>query len=365
MRALFITSHRGSLTNVRPEAELFIGLAHAGAQVTVMTQANSVYVARMRAAGIKVIDFEARRKIDLKAIRAIRAELREGRHDILQMFNNRAIANGLLAALGLPVKAVTYRGQTGNISRWNPMCYLTHLNPRVDRIVCVAEAVRQDLLGHSWNPGKLLTIPKGHDLLWYTGIKPADRKTLGVPEGCVLVICVANNRPRKGVPVLIEAANLLGSQSNVHFILVGRGMTAPSLAALIAKTQIPERFHCFEHRDDVLELVAGCQISVLPAIRREGLPKTVIEAMALAVTPIVTSTGGSTELVVNGESGLVVPPGDARALAHAIRTLATDPERCQAMGMAAKRRLATAFTVQDSVADHLRLYRELGASSDP
>jgi glycosyltransferase involved in cell wall biosynthesis len=359
MRVLFITSHRDSLTSVRPEAELFIGLARSGVAVTVMTQGDSVYVGRMREAGIEVIDFESRSRIDFAAIRAIRAELRRSGHDVVQMFNNNAIASGLLAAIGLPVKAVTYRGQTGNISRLDPSCYLTHLSPRVDRIVCVAEAVRRDLLGEVRDPAKLVTIPKGHDLAWYAGVQPADRAALDVPADAVLVGCVANNRPRKGVPVLVEAVALVPAALNVHVLLVGRGMAGPELRALIERSGAAGRFHCFDFRSDVLQLVAACDVSVLASVRREGLPKTVIEAMAVGVAPIVTDTGGSAELVVDGESGLVVPPGDARALAAAIGTLAADRDRARAMGEAARRRLGSSFRVEDSVAAHLRLYREL------
>jgi glycosyltransferase involved in cell wall biosynthesis len=136
-------------------------------------------------------------------------------------------------------------------------------------------------------------------------------------------------------------------------------MTGRDVAALIEDTPAPQRLHCLEYRSDVLELVAACDASVLPSLRREGLPKTVIEAMALGVTPIVTDTGGSAELVLSGESGLVVPPGDAPALAHAIETLAKDRDKCRALGMAARRRLATAFRVQDAVQAHLHLYEDL------
>jgi glycosyltransferase involved in cell wall biosynthesis len=359
MRVLFITSHGDSLTSIRPEAELFIGLARTGVEVAVMTQDDSVYVERMRAAGIRVIGFEPRRRIEFRAIRAIRAELRRGRYDILQMFNNKAIANGLLAAIGLPVKTVTYRGQTGNISRRDPSCYLTHLSPRVDRIVCVAESVRQDLIGKVRKPEKLVTIHKGHDLQWYATVTAADRKTLGVPEGAFLVACVANNRPRKGVPVLIEAIGLLPAALGIHFLLIGRGMSGPDIAGPGGKPAAPRNVHCLGYRSDVLELVAACDALVLPSVRREGLPKTVIEAMALAVTPVVTNTGGSPELVLDGETGLVVPAGDANALARALEWLAADRERCRAMGAAARQRLATRFRVQDAVEAHIRLYRDL------
>lgn len=135
MRVLFITSHRDALNSIRPEAEMFIGLAKAGVELTVMTQDDSVYAEPMRQAGIRLIGYHPARKLGPRAILRIRRELRRGAFDIVQMFNNKAIANGLLAAVGLPVKAITYRGQTGNISRRDPSCYLTHLSPRVDRIV--------------------------------------------------------------------------------------------------------------------------------------------------------------------------------------------------------------------------------------
>jgi len=108
-----------------------------------------------------------------------------------------------------------------------------------------------------------------------------------------------------------------------------------------------------------LSLVAACDATVLPAIKREGLPKTVIESMALGVAPIVTRTGGSPELVVDGVSGLVVPPGDAAALAAAISRLAADPGLARAMGRAARERIAGHFRLEDSIGEHLRLYQEL------
>ncbi|QOJ33199.1 MAG: glycosyltransferase [Gammaproteobacteria bacterium] len=363
MRVLFITSHRDALNSIRPEAEMFIGLAKAGVELTVMTQDDSVYAEPMRQAGIRLIGYHPARKLEPRAILRIRRELRRGAFDIVQMFNNKAIANGLLAAVGLPVKAITYRGQTGNISRRDPSCYLTHLSPRVDRIVCVAEAVRRDLATQVRHPEMLVTIYKGHDLAWYEGVPPATRSGLGVPEDAVLIVCVANNRPRKGVPVLIRAAALLPSDCNACIVLVGRGMTSPEIRQQINDSGCPERFRCFEFRSDALAVTAACDIAVLPSVRREGLPKTVIEAMALGVAPIVSDTGGSAELVVDGESGLVVPPGDPAALAQAIAALCANPSRRRAMGAAARLRLGTSFRVEDAVAAHLALFRQVLATT--
>ncbi len=362
VRVLCISSHRGSLNNVRPEAAWIAGMPGVGIAMTVMTQEDSVCAEQMRAAGCEVIHFETGGKFNIRSIREIRRVLRDGGYQIVHMFNNKAIINGIIAATGLPVKIVTYRGQTGNIKRYDPSCYLTHLNPRVDCISCVSEAVRTDLLAQGIPAQKLVTIYKGHDIAWYDGIKKEDPGALGIPDDAFSIACVANNRPRKGVPVLIESTRHLPADSPVHIILVGNGMTSQAVRDLVATSPIAANFHLIDYRNNVLELVAGCDATVLPATKREGLPKTVVESMALGVTPIVTHTGGSPELVVDGECGLVVPPNDAPALAKAILRLSGNRAENAAMGKKARQRLATHFTLEQSIEGHRRLYESLVAA---
>lgn len=363
VRVVCVTSQAASLTNVRPEAEWFIGLSRAGIDMTVMTEAGSVYADKMREAGIRVVDLAIVRKYEPGVVRRIRAELRERRAHVLHLFNNKAITNGIAAAIGLPVAVVTYRGQTGNIKRYDPTCYLTHLNPRVSRITCVADAVRKDLIANGVRPEKVVTIYKGHDLTWYEGVEPEDLAPLGVPGDAFTVALVANNRPRKGVPVLIDAARHLPPDTRLHFLLVGGGMDSDTIREHVAAGPLADHFHLLGYRDDVLRLVAACDAGVLPATKREGLPKTVIEAMALGLPVVVTRTGGSPELIIDGECGYVVEPGDARGLATALQRLADDPGRARQMGANARRRLAEHFGVAQGVEAHLRLYTELAAAA--
>ncbi|MCC5794991.1 MAG: glycosyltransferase family 4 protein [Chromatiales bacterium] len=351
-----ISSHRDSETAVRPEAELFIGLARAGVSMTVMTQADSVYAGRMAQAGIRIIDFAPQKKLSLAAVRFIRRHLKHERCDILHLFNNRAIANGLLAATGLPVRVVTYRGQTGNVNRLNPLARLTHLSPRIDRIVCVAEAVRRDLVANGVPPDRAVTIYKGHDLAWYEA-PPADLAEFGIAEGACVIGLVANARPRKGIPVLLEAARQLPAEAPCEILLVGSGMER--YAGLTADLPAQVRVHMPGFRRDADRLIAACQVAVLPALRREGLPKSVIEAMVHGIVPVVSDTGGNVELVENEVSGLVVPSGDAAALAAALARLIADPALRARLGAAARTRIATQFSLAQTVARTLAVYREL------
>jgi glycosyltransferase involved in cell wall biosynthesis len=348
MRLLVITSHGDTLNSVRPEAEIFIGLATRGHDVTVMTGAGSPYESRMLDAGITVEHFVPSAKISPAAIRHIRRALRTGGYDAVYSFNNKAITNANFAAIGLPVCVITYRGQTGNIHRFDPSSYLTHLHPRVDRVLCVADAVRDSVRAQHRHPDRVVTVYKGHDLDWYQG-KPASLAEFGVPRDAFVLGCVANNRPRKGVPVLLKAMRLLTAEKRIHLLLIGGGMDSVEIRKLIAATPWPERIHVAGHRSDAPALIAACHASVLPALKREGLPKTVIESMVARVTPVVTDTGGNAELVTDGVCGRVVPPGDPSALAAAIEWLHDNPTERALMGQRARERIQTHFNVKQSI----------------
>ena len=140
MKVLWITSHGDTLNSIRPEAGIALGLARAGVEMHVTTQADSPYAEPMRQAGIRHVPLVPRKKFDGAAAKTIRAYCVEHGIEVLHLFSNKAIGTGLVAARGLPVKVVTHRGRTGNVRRWDPVARLTHLNPRIDRVVCVSEA---------------------------------------------------------------------------------------------------------------------------------------------------------------------------------------------------------------------------------
>lgn len=348
LKLLIISSYTDTWNSVRPEAEIFIGLVKLGVDVTLMTEGGAEYVPRFREHGVKIIDFHPKKKFSWVAIKLIRQELKSGGYDAAYMFNNKAITNGLFAAIGLPTKMVSYRGQTGNIYWYDPSSYLTHLHPRLNAIVCVANAVRDDLRRHSRLPSdNIVTVYKGHSLDWYQEA-PADLSEFGIPARAFVVGCVANDRPRKGLPVLLAATHLLPQDANIHLLLVGGGMDSDAIASLISASPMSDRIHVAGFRKDAPSLIAACSVSVLPSLKREGLPKTVIEAMAYGITPIVSDTGGSAELLANGESGIVVTPGDAKELAGAIQACYEDPQKTVEMGAEAKTRIPRFFSTEKS-----------------
>ncbi len=341
---------------------MFIGMRRAGIELSFICPHSSNSQADLSEAGFRILDIQIRSRIDFAGIRLLRDGVRRGGYNIMHVFSNKALQNGLLATLGIPIRIVAYRGIVGNVSFLDPISWMRFLNPRIDRIICVADAVRDYFL--QMRPTFLrmpverpVTIHKGHSLDWYTAA-PADLQEFGIPPDAFVVGCVANFRPRKGIELLVEVIADLPDDWQVHLLLVGH-MDAPSLTKQIAASPVANRIHRVGHHRDAPSLAAACDVFVLPSIKREGLARSLIEAMAYGVPPIVTDCGGSPEVVVDGVSGLVVPVRDVGAISQAIRQMHEDSEMRQRMGRAARERIGKNFRIEDTIEQTIDLYRSL------
>jgi len=313
---------------------------------------------------VVLVPFEIAHRYDRRAIAKLRAEIAAFEPDILHLFNNRGVLNGLRAARGSDTKIVAYRGNVGNVSCFDPLAWLRYLNPRIDRIVCVSDSVREYLtsirvLGWRLPGEKLVTIHKGHDLSWYAE-PPVDLEPLGIPRGAFVVGCVANWRPRKGVEVLLDACARLPADAPIHLALVGN-MRSSKLLRRIAAHPCRDRIYLLGFRPDAAAVAGAFDIAVLPAVKREGLPKTVIEAMAYGVATVATRVGGVAEIIEDGVSGLIVPPGNAEALAAAIVKLYERPDLRRELGRSGRARIGAAFRIEDTIGRTAELYEDLVA----
>jgi L-malate glycosyltransferase len=357
MRVLVVSDYDDNFNAVRTEGELFIGLHRAGVDVHVMTYGHTPYAARFREAGIRVIDYHPQRKFDREAVRRIRQEIADHDRQIIHLFNNKAISNGIRAARGLPVKVVTYRGYTGNIHWWDPTNYLTHLHPRVDAITCVSDAVREVFDRQLFFPkGKAVTVSKGHDPAWYADVPTGDLREFDFPADAVVVAVVANARAMKGIPYLLDAISLLPPASPARFLLIGRGLDSPATLAALTRQGIRERVVFAGFRKDVLSLVKACDLSLLPSVKGEGLSKVLLESLFLARPTIMTNIGGNRGLAIHNETGLLIPPRDPQAMAEAVNRLVADADLRTQLGTAGKAYISAHYTVARSVQELLAVY---------
>jgi len=185
-------------------------------------------------------------------------------------------------------------------------------------------------------------VPLGIDLDRFASGKPA------LPKDAPLVGNVARLAPQKDHATLIEAARLV---PGARFAIVGDGELR---ADLERRAQgLPVLFT--GARDDVPDLLASFDVFAFPSLY-EGLCVAVIEAQAAGVPVVATPVGGIRETVVDGETGLLVPPRDPRALAAAIRRLLDDRELARRLAGEARRRVNERFSEQRMVEETLRLY---------
>ena len=323
MRVLFITKNSD-----RGESATIIGLREAGVSAIVMADLRSAHVQRIEDAGISVLDVPLDKKLDREALKMIRKIILAEQIDIVHAFTNRTVLHMVLASRGLPVKLVAYRGVIGNVSWLSPLSWVRFLNPRISRIICVAEKIREYLLAlhFLWlalDPDKVVTINKGHDLSWYTA-EPVDLSQFEIPGDAMVVTCTSRLRPRKGLWEMLRALDRTDPGKNIHVLFVGHEGN-DSLLAEVNKLAHPERVHFAGFRKDAPAIMAASDVCALPVLDGEGLSRAVIEAMAYGVPAIVTPVGGNTELIVDGDCGLVVPVGDVPALAQAMEKLCDDP----------------------------------------
>ncbi len=357
MKVLIISDYRDILNSVRPEGELFIGLKQAGVDLTLMTFGDGAFLSEFKKAGIRVIDFHPEKKLSWSAIQLIRAELKRGQYDILHLFNSKAISNGAFAAIGIPVKVLTYRGVIGITKWYNPNSYLKHLHPRVDGITAVSKAIQSYLQTQIFfNKNKVKHFYKGQNLDWYKNVESANLQEFHLPENAFIVTCVANYRRFKRIDVLIKSTHFLPENLPIYFFLIGRNMDATENLKLLKKSPYKNNFHLTGYRKDAINLVKASDVYIQPS-DHEGLGKGILEAMSLGVSPIVTNTGGPAEFVDNEASGLVVPVNNAEAIATAIERLYKDEKLRKKLAQGAQNTIRGRMNIQQSVIDLQQIYK--------
>lgn len=342
----------------RPEAHLFPELAARGVQVDLLCDTTSPYFTPLKERAFPMTHLKLKARIDPAAIGVIRGYLKAGNYDIVHAFNGRALSNTMLASTGMRVRRIGYCGTMGHLSRWDPSAYLAILNPRVDRIVCLSLAVQDYLRSRGLPRERLVQIYKGHDPAWFKAAPRSALGQFGVPDNALVIGCTANTRPIKGVPVLIEAIRRLSPGLPVHLLLVGQNKDQ-ELQALLGNKGVRDRVHLTGFRMDAPELMGACDCFVMPTLRNEGLSKAVMEAMCMGIPPIVSAVGGMVELVENGVSGQIVPPGDPQALADAIGRYAADTLLRQAHGRSSRDRIISRFSFPAMVDKTIALYQSL------
>lgn len=254
----------------------------------------------------------------------------------------------------VPVRISSQRNTLSQFPRWFLTIDAWVVNsPLVDRMIAVSEQTRDFCVNvQRMKPEKIIVVPNGIDLTgfdvtqWLREDLETLRTDLSIPPDAVVLVTVARLHSQKGHHYLIQAATkILQDHPEVVFLWVGDGKLRSELTREICQVGISESFRLTGIREDVAQLLALSSLFVLPSLS-EGMPNVVLEAMAAKLPVVATAVDGTNSLVIDGETGLLVPPADPTALSRAILTLLDDPDRCRQMGQKGYERVREHFSEQ-------------------
>ena len=350
--------------------ELVRGLDRTRVDPTVLVLAAGGYwAARIRDLRVVVEEIAGRGSADLGRLRRLRAALRRLAPDVLHTVLWSGNCYGRMAALGLGIPVVI-AAERNVIARpaWQ-VAIERVLDRSTDAYLVNSGAVADGLVtGERLPAPKIRVVHNGIDL---TRLPPfsldrvAARRTAGFDPQRRLVAQVGRLTAQKDYPTFLAAAARVAVEvADVDFLVVGEGELRSELEAEVGRLDLGGRVRFLGLRHDVPALLGAVDVLVLTS-RYEGLPNVVIEAMATGAVAVATDVGGVRELLVSGETGFIVPPGDAQAVADAVLAVLRAPESALRTAAAARRRVETEFTVDAMVRRTTELYERCLARTRP
>ena len=333
-----------------------------------MLVANSQGELRQRAAeGLDLVPLAPRTEMDLSAAWRLSRLLKQLKPDIVHAHDPHGVAMAALAlsmstaAVKPPLVAarrVDFHLRNSALSRWKYR--------QVDCFICASEAIRHILISDGIPAARAVTVHEGVDLDRVAAAPPARlHEEFWLPHDAPIVGNVAALVAHKGQRYLIEAAALVVRQvPDARFIIAGEGELRPNLERQIKDHRLEKHVLLAGFRPDVLSLHKSFDIFVLSSTT-EGLGTSLLDAMASSKPIVATKAGGIPEVVDDGVTGLLVPPKDHQALAHAIVTLLKDARLRQEYGAAGFARVRDRYSAERMVQDTLKVYERVASSRRP
>jgi len=320
------------------------GLLERGHHVWLASKRNSAILRAAEREGVPTRVFNVRSDFSpLNTLKIARFLKQHGTDVLVCNLNKDVRVAGLAARLVKRPVVIARHGIVLCGKKWKHKVTLTHL---VDGILTNTLSIKQTYAGYGWFQEDFVRVI-------YNGVEIRE-EVVPFPfgerfPGKKVVLGAGRLTEQKGFDDLLEAAAiLLQSREDLVFVVAGTGRLERHLKSRAKNLGLEERFQFWGFREDLDALMAGATLFVLSSIY-EGMPNVVMEAMALGKPVVATDVNGVRELMVDGETGLIVPPRNPEALAGAIARLADHPELLRRFGQAGLARVRKHFTMAKMV----------------
>jgi glycosyltransferase involved in cell wall biosynthesis len=326
--------------------------------------ATELSLSRLRGAGVEVIPLDRRSRLDVRPIIRLGSLLRSDDVDLVHAhkFGSNVWGAALGRACGVSVvisheHTWSFEGQLGRrlIDR--------HIVSRYsDAVIAVSEADRRRMISIVGMPSERVTlipngIPEPHPRH-----AASVRANLGIADDAPLLVQTAVLRPQKAIGTMLEAMAILREREPAaRLVILGPG-DPRALQTRAAELAVLDVVSFIGQRDDVADILAAADMGVLSS-DFEGMPLAILEYMAAGLPVVSTDVGGVPEVVREGDTGLLVPRGDSRALAERIGRLIADPELARRMGQNGRRLQQEQFSAAAMVRETTALYDRLLAGA--
>jgi glycosyltransferase involved in cell wall biosynthesis len=321
---------------------------------------NTEVAEHARGLGLGLETFTCRGRMDWSTVREIRNAIRAHGIDLVHTHGYKSNLYGYAAVrpLGLPILATCH-----NWTRQSASLRVYELLDRMvlrrfPQVVAVSEAVRDSLHEAGLRAERIATIDNGVDLQRFASGSPLFAQEIG--KGTKLVVgMVGRLVPQKGPELLLQAAHeLLPRFPETLFVFVGDGPARPSLERLANELGIAQQVIFAGQRDDLPSVYAAMDVFALPSLN-EGMPMTILEALASRKAIVATRVGAIPRLILPEKTGLLIEPGDAAGLLDALaRLLADEPLRSR-LAEAGLAWVRQNFSAQAMSQKYLDLYHRL------
>ena len=300
-------------------------------------------------------------EVDVALVPRLARELKRLGPDLVHVHSRRGadLYGGFAAALaGVPAVA------TRRVDAYEPAAFARVKYRPYRVVVALSRAIERQLLDAGLPAERTALIPSAVDTQRHrpdSAARERLRAAFGLPADALVVGIVAQLIPRKRHSWLFSSlASLVREQPTLRVVCFGRGPLERALRRQVAALDLAERVVFAGFRDDLPQLLPGLDLLVHPA-EREGLGFALLEAASAGVPVVACAVGGVPDVVVDGETGLLVRRDEAAELSGAVRTLLTDESERRRLGAAARRHAERRFGLGALVAAHLSLYaRVLG-----
>lgn len=323
-------------------------------------------VEQARAAGIDVFVVAKKRGFTPGTVATLARHFRAMKARVIHCHNAAPLVYGALAGRIARARVVYTAHGMKTSAASNPVRF-DRLG-MVDAFVTVSDDARQIVIRQGGaDDGRVRTILNGVDTIAYRRAEPEQRAhvraALGLDEAAFVFVIVARLAPAKDHATLFRAfAELASVNPSVRLVVIGDGELYPVLSSLVRELRMEGRILLAGARDDVAELVGAFDCFVLSSYT-EGLAMTLLEAMAAELPVVATGVGGNGEVVVDGETGLVVAARDSERLREAMQWMAAHPAEARAMGKRGRERAAATFSIESMVNAYEDTYRRVLAES--